>query len=252
MDTDPADSEAPSLIPLTPEQVRVLGCLLEKEATTPEAYPLTLNSLITACNQTTNRDPIVRYDEATVTEALDGLKRRGYVLQLTLSGARVQKYKHTLDTKFGFLTKPTMAIIAVLLLRGLQTSGELRQRTERLHAFLDIPSVEHSLQKLMEYPGTPLVVNFPSGYGRKAPTYAHLLSGPVDPGSHVPVTAAGTVTSDSPREAGWRERIEQDLAALKAEVADLRAQLQGGSIGAPPPDPSDIEEAPGSGSGYIP
>jgi hypothetical protein len=254
MDTDSADSEAPSLIPLTPEQVRVLGCLLEKEATTPEAYPLTLNSLITACNQTTNRDPIVRYDEATVTEALDGLKRRGYVLQLTLSGARVQKYKHTLDTKFGFLTKPTMAIIAVLLLRGLQTSGELRQRTERLHAFLDIPSVEHSLQKLMEYPGTPLVVHFPSGYGRKAPTYAHLLSGPVDPGSQGPTTPAGTGAGvvDSPREAGWRERIEQELATLKAEVADLRAQLQGGSIDAPAPDSTETGGSPESGSVYIP
>ncbi|HSJ03055.1 MAG TPA: YceH family protein [Verrucomicrobium sp.] len=226
MENEHDDSEAPSLIPLTAEQARVLGCLIEKESTTPEAYPLTLNSLVLACNQTTNREPVVRYDEATVMEALDGLKRRGYVLQLTLSGARVQKYKHTLDSKFGLLDKAGVALLAVLLLRGIQTSGELRQRTERLHAFLDIPSVEYSLQKLIDYHGTPLAIQFPSGLGRKTVTYAHLLSGPVDPAISMVTPAASPATAatiSGAQEADWFRKMEQEMAALRAEVPQLRA-----------------------------
>ena len=249
MDTDSAASEAPSLIPLTQEQVRVLGCLIEKEATTPEAYPLTLNSLVIACNQTTNRDPVVRYDEDTVLEALDGLKRRGYVLQLTLVGARVQKYKHTLDAKFGFLDKPGIALLAVLMLRGIQTSGELRQRTERLHAFADIASVEYGLQKLIDYPGDALVVQFPPGGGRKTITFAHLLSGPVEPGIGVisaPAVASTSSTASAAYDADWRGRMEQDLAALRAEVAELRALI------APATREEPDSDLPDTGSRYIP
>lgn len=259
MDTDPATSdaespvEAPTLIPLTAEQVRVLGCLIEKEGTTPEAYPLTLNALVNACNQTTNREPVVRYDEDTVLEALDGLKRRGYVLQLTLVGARVQKYKHTLDSKFGFLTKPTIALLAVLMLRGIQTSGELRQRTERLHAFADIPAVEHELHKLIDYPGHPLAVQFAPGGGRKTVTFAHLLSGLVEPGavsSSSPAVAAVTASPAAVYDADWRGRMEQELTALRAEVAELRALIAPGST------PVTLEEVdsdlPDTGSRYIP
>lgn len=254
MDTDPTASEAesqveaPTLIPLSAEQVRVLGCLIEKEGTTPEAYPLTLNALVNACNQTTNREPVVRYDEDTVLEALDGLKRRGYVLQLTLVGARVQKYKHTLGSKFGFLTKPGVALLAVLMLRGVQTSGELRQRTERLHTFADIPAVEHELHKLIDYPGHPLAVQFAPGGGRKTVTFAHLLSGLVEPGtvsSSGPAVAAVTAAPAAVYDADWRGRMEQELADLRAEVAELRAIISPGSSAAP-------QEEIDTGSRYIP
>lgn len=253
MDTETDASEAPTLIPLTPEQVRVLGCLIEKEGTTPEAYPLTLNALVNACNQTTNREPVVRYDEDTVLEALDGLKRRGYVLQLTLVGARVQKYKHTLDSKFGLLNKPGIALLAVLMLRGVQTSGELRQRTDRLHTFADIPAVEHELHKLIDYQGQPLVVQFAPGGGRKTVTYSHLLSGLVEPSAVSSSGPAVTGVSASPTpayDADWRGRMEQELAALRAEVAELRALMAPGS------NPASQEEVdsdlPDTGSRYIP
>ncbi|WP_051945375.1 YceH family protein [Verrucomicrobium sp. BvORR106] len=259
MDTlpDASDSEspveAPALIPLTAEQVRVLGCLIEKEATTPEAYPLTLNALVNACNQTTNREPVVRYDEDTVLEALDGLKRRGYVLQLTLVGARVQKYKHTLDSKFGFLTKPTIALLAALMLRGVQTSGELRQRTERLHVFADIPAVEHELHKLIDYPGHPLAVQFAPGGGRKTVTFAHLLSGLVEPGvasSSSPAVAAVNVSPTAVYDADWRGRMEQELASLRAEVAELRSLIAPGSSRATQEEADS--DLPDTGSRYIP
>lgn len=246
--SDDVDPPAPGLIPLTPEQVRVLGCLIEKEATTPEAYPLSLNALVNACNQTTNREPVVRYDEDAVLEALDGLKRRGYVLQLTLAGARVQKYKHTLDTKFGFLNKAGIALMAVLMLRGVQTSGELRQRTERFQAFADIPAVEHELQKLMDYPGTPLVVKFPPGGGRKTTTFAQLLGGPAEPATAgaPPAIVTSSAASTASHDAGWRSRMEQEMAALRAEVAELRALI------APPTQEEPDSDLPDTGSRYIP
>ena len=158
----------------------MLGCLIEKEMTTPENYPLTLNSLVSACNQSSNRDPVVSFHETTVLEALEVLKTRGFAFQISIPGARVQKYKHNLGGKFPRLEKPGQALMCVLLLRGAQTPGELRQRTERLYAFADLPSLEAALQELISYPETPLVVRIPPGGGRKAVTYAHLLCGPVE------------------------------------------------------------------------
>ena len=213
--------------PLTLEEARVLGCLIEKELTTPEYYPLTMNSLITACNQTTNRDPVLKLDETMVWEAINGLKDRRYMLQLTQAGARSQKYKHTIESKFPRLTKPEIALLSVLLLRGQQTAGELRQRTERQHGFLDIASVEHSLKKLIEYPEMPLAISIPAGGGRKAVTYASLLCGPVD----VNATAANVSEETSSRarvsvDQEWKDRIERELTELRAEVERLKGFLE--------------------------
>lgn len=242
----PTPSGASALQPLTYQEVRVLGCLVEKEMTTPEYYPLTLNALVAACNQTTNREPVLRLDEDTVREALEGLKSRGYALQVTLAGARVQKYKHNLSHKLPRLEKPTLALLCVLLLRGPQTAGELRMRAERMHAFADIPAAESAIRELMTYPETPLVESIPAGGGRKTITYVHLLGGPVET-SGVATSSAGEAAVQANTDVAWRERLESEIATLRDEVADLKRRL--GSL--------ELREAGGSfsdigGSGSTP
>ena len=237
------DSETtPSLPPITFEEARVLGCLIEKENTTPEYYPMTLNQVVAACNQTTNREPVVAFDESTVHRALDGLKSRGMAFQVTLPGARVQKFKHNATGKFPRLEKPTLALLCVLLLRGQQTAGELRQRTERLHAFADLPSIESALKELIEYPEHPLAVVFPPGGGRKATSYAHLLCGPVESAGPIVITTTHSEASTADLE--WKTKIEMEMAALRAEVARLRKLVEG---------ESEAEDAPpDTGGGYVP
>ncbi len=223
-------SESTSTAPfeaLTFEQLRVLGCLMEKEATTPDYYPLTLNALVTACNQSTNREPVVSFDERTVMVALEGLKLRQFVFQLTQAGARVQKFKHNLEAKLPALEKPEAALLCVLLLRGPQTIGELRQRSERLHSFADLEAVETAVRALMEAQDGTLVVTFPPGPGRKSLLYMHTLGGMPD----TPATG-GTTSSFEPslalprtEEDHWRANVEAQLAQLRAELAELKAQL---------------------------
>jgi len=227
------ESSAPaasSFVPLTFEQARVLGCLIEKETTTPDAYPLTLNSLTLACNQSTNRDPVTNFSETRVMEALEGLKARKFAWQVTLAGARVQKFKHNLAGKLPHLEKPEIAILCVLLLRGAQTVGELRQRTERLHGFPDLPSLEATLQSMMKHAhGEPLVVCFPPGAGRKSPVYVHTLAGVPE----VPETGVrAEIASFEPVSGGareddllWRARIEDELKALREELRSLKEKL---------------------------
>lgn len=229
-DTLPDTPEAPpGFIPLTFEQARVLGCLIEKESTTPDTYPLTLNAVVTACNQSTNRDPVVTFSEQTVQEALEGLKARHFVFQLTLSGARVQKFKHNLDRKLPWLEKPEIAILCVLLLRGAQTVGELRQRTERLYSFPDLPSIEATLEKMINGDGNdPTVVLFPPGPGRKSPLYLHTLCGiPDAPALSAPTVTASFEPSTAAREDDnlWRARIEAEVAALRKELHELKEKL---------------------------
>ena len=221
---------ASSFVPLTFEQVRVLGCLIEKESTTPDAYPLTLNSLTLACNQSTNREPVTSLLETQVLDALEGLKARKFAFQLTQAGARVQKFKHNLAGKLPHLEKPEIAILCVLLLRGAQTVGELRQRTERLYHFSDLPSLETTLQSMMKNEhGEPLVVCFPPGPGRKSSVYLHTLAGVPE----VPLIGAkteiasfepvfGAVREDDPL---WRVRIEGELKALREELRSLKEEL---------------------------
>jgi uncharacterized protein len=224
----PSSVSLAAIEPITPEQARVLGCLMEKEATTPDYYPLTLNSLVTACNQSTNRDPVVNYDERTVETALEGLKARQLVLQVTMAGARVQKFKHNLLGKLPDLERQEMALLCVLLLRGAQSVGELRQRCERLYPFPDLTAVETTLAGLMDFRQGTLAVKFPPGPGRKATLYAHTLCGiPDAPGD----STSGLVLSVAPsvmpqrEEQEWKAKIESELAELRAEVQRLKQAL---------------------------
>lgn len=152
------ESSQPLFEPLTFEEGRVLGCLVEKESTTPDYYPMTLNALTTACNQSTSRDPVVSFDERTVQTAIEGLKSHGLAFQVSQAGARAVKFKHNLPGKFPHLDEAPTALLCTLILRGPQTVGELRQRSERMVPFPDIPAVESELTKLMEYPGGPLIM----------------------------------------------------------------------------------------------
>ena len=212
-------------------EVRVLGCLIEKQRTTPDAYPLSLNALRNACNQTTSRDPVVHYDEATVRDALHRLGRRGWTR--LASGARAPKYRHLLDEKPG-LARDEQAVLAVLMLRGPQTLGELRTRTERMQPFADSAELVSVLNRLGERGFAELQPRRP---GQKEQRYAHLLSSDLEEEEARPAPApAATWTPPSqqapapepPDEDPLAERVdrlEADLAALAKQVAELRAAL---------------------------
>jgi uncharacterized protein len=205
---------------LTPAECRVLGALIEKEITTPEYYPLSLNALINACNQRSNREPVMDLDEEVVRQALHGLEDDGLAGRARSADGRVTKYEHWLGEAFNFSRAET-ALICVLLLRGPQTPGELRGRTERMHRFDEISDVLSGLQKLTEREPS-LVVMLARQPGTKESRYAHLLSGPVDAAALTPPNAAPLYASASSGEPG-----EQDgrIAQLEATVAQLRADL---------------------------
>ena len=154
-------------------EIRVLGCLIEKQRTTPDAYPLTLNALRLACNQSTNRDPVVDYDESTIRGALERLGRRRWTTLASWSNRRAMKYRHTLDSALG-LSDPELAVLCVLMLRGPQTPGELKQRTERLHAFAGLEEVENTVLGLIE---RELAAGVPRRPGQREGRYAQLLGG---------------------------------------------------------------------------
>jgi uncharacterized protein len=213
-------------VDLDPAEVRVLGCLIEKQRTTPDVYPLSLNGLRTACNQSTNRDPVVSYDEDTIREALRRLTRRGWAR--LASGARTAKYRHLLDEKPG-LARDEQALLAVLMLRGPQTPGELRARSERMQRFDDVAAMEETLDGLI---ARGFVVRQPRRPGQKEERYAHLLSADLEDEGAPPPAAAQPHPSPAraPEGDGHDERLdrlEARLEALAAEVADLRAQLGG-------------------------
>lgn len=212
--------------PLSLAQTRVLGCLLEKETLVPDTYPLTLNSLITACNQSTNRDPVTHFSESEVLAALDGLREHQWAFQLSQAGARVPKFKHNLSHKIPDLLPASRALLTTLLLRGPQTSGELRQRCERLHEFPDLASVESELDALQSLAAGPLVVCLPPGSGRRVACYAHLFSGPVDPDVITGAVIVAPPPSPPPAiDPNWQTQIENQIAALQAELRDLKSQL---------------------------
>ncbi|HEX4807136.1 MAG TPA: YceH family protein [Conexibacter sp.] len=235
-------------------EIRVLGCLIEKQRTTPDAYPLSLNALRLACNQATNRNPVAAYDEAAIKDALQRTYRRGWTRLASGHGSRAAKYRHLLDEALG-LAPDELALLAVLMLRGDQTPGELKQRSERLHRFADLAAVEATLQSLI---ARGHAAQLPRQPGQKEERYRQLLGGdqaepaaPIAPPAHAahadPAAApahadrAGGVAEDdsaappakSPRattgparssaepERGHQRRIER----LEKEVADLRAQL---------------------------
>jgi uncharacterized protein YceH (UPF0502 family) len=197
-------------------EIRVLGCLIEKQHTTPDAYPLTLNALRLACNQSTNREPIVDYDESTIRAALERLGRRKWTTLASWSNRRAMKYRHTLDSALG-LSDPEIAVLCVLMLRGPQTPGELKQRTERLHAFAGLDEVESTVRGLIE---RELAAGLPRRPGQREGRYAQLLGGAEEDGE----TVAGEGTPAPPRAAaGPAEPAPSALAATTAAAAEPAA-----------------------------
>ncbi|HXG92476.1 MAG TPA: YceH family protein [Blastocatellia bacterium] len=210
-------------VTLNPVEVRVIGSLIEKQITTPEYYPLTLNALVNACNQTTNREPVVSFDEKIIARALDSLRERGLIWMVTGPGSRVPKYEHRFAEQFK-LAEQEVAVMCVLMLRGPQTAGEIRGRTTRLYEFTSIEEVEAVLASLAAAE-PPLVAKLPRLPGTKESRYAHLLSGEpqieeraVEPRLE---PAMIEVRAENERIA----KLESAIETLRAELAELRQQF---------------------------
>ena len=220
---------------LGPTEIRVLGCLLEKQRTTPDAYPLSLNALRLACNQSTNRDPVVDYDDATIRDSLARLGRRGYTRLASGAGSRAAKYRHLLADALP-LDPAEHAVMTVLMLRGPQTPGELKQRGERMHEFAGLGEVEATLARLIE---RHLVERLTRRPGQKEERYTHLLGGDVDEGGAVPTIPTGDPTAVSAEPPGFVATTEDDALAslerrierLEREVAELRSAHSGALSG---------------------
>jgi uncharacterized protein len=206
-----------------PVEARVLGCLVEKEATTPEYYPLSLNALLNACNQKSNREPVMNVDEDAVRQALHALADLGLARSAATDG-RVAKYEHRLQEAFNF-HRHELALLCVLLLRGPQTPGELRGRTERLYSFDDLDSVHSALNLLMKRE-PPLLRVLPRQAGTKEARYMHLLSGEPEPTTREPEEP---MLADKPAVASGDEqrfaRLEDSVAELRTEITELKQQL---------------------------
>jgi uncharacterized protein len=231
-------------------EIRVLGCLIEKQRTTPDVYPLTLNALRLACNQSTNRDPVVDYDENTIRSGIERLVQRKWATLASWSNRRSMKYRHTLDGTLG-LSDPEISVLAVLMLRGAQTPGELKTRTERLHQFGDMGELADTLDGLI---GRRLVARLDRRPGQREERYTHLLGAEEEPAPQVGAEVApAAVAEDAPAAvtegasiahaetapavsepaspsspAGDGERIariERQLAELRAEIKALREEL---------------------------
>jgi uncharacterized protein YceH (UPF0502 family) len=207
---------------LSPVEVRVLGSLIEKDITTPDYYPLTLNALTNACNQSSNRDPVMALAEQSIVEALNGLRERKLAFMFQGADSRVAKFGHRIAETFE-LARPETAVLCVLLLRGPQTPGEVRGRTARMHEFASLEEAEASLALLVDRLPEALAVKLPRQAGTKEQRYAQLLGGPVSASA-----AAVAAPSEVPYVDSRQERIarlELEVSAMRAEVADLKAQL---------------------------
>ncbi len=240
-------------IQLTPIEARVIGCLIEKQITTPDQYPLSLNALVNACNQKSNRDPVLELEERVVQQTLDDLGRRHFVVEKSGFGSRVPKYQHRFcNTEYGTLKldPQELAIVCELLVRGPQTPGELRTRASRMAPIGDVSEVEAALTRLSEREDGPFVIRLAREPGRRDSRYAHLFSGPVDAGveerrpgdarlgyavsadgaaaheSHSSGTTPETAFPDM-RQEERLERLEEEVRALRAELNDLKARLGG-------------------------
>jgi uncharacterized protein len=231
-------------VPAEPDavEIRVVGCLVEKQRTTPDAYPLSLNALRLACNQSTNRDPVVDYDEATVSDALRRTALRGWTRLTSGAGSRARKYRHLLNDALG-VDPGELAVLAVLMLRGAQTPGELKQRTERLEGFADLAAVQEVLERLIE---RGYVIRHPRRPGQKEDRYEQVLGGGAEEGADVAEPSAPPVeefaadlsggapfveiaeapsSSQAGDEIARLDRLEADLLELKGEIARLREAL---------------------------
>jgi hypothetical protein len=206
-------------IELLPNEARVIGCLIEKEITTPDQYPLSLNALTNACNQKTNREPVLELAESVVQQTVDSLMKKHLVSDRSAGyGGRVTKYKHRFcNTEFGSLkfSKQELGILCVLLLRGPQTPGELRTRTHRLCEFADSGEVESTLEILMTREDGPFIARLPRAAGARESRYAHLFSGNIESVEESPPDQA---VADTPS-------LNERVSALEAQVLELRARL---------------------------
>jgi uncharacterized protein YceH (UPF0502 family) len=208
-------------------EIRVLGCLIEKQRTTPDQYPLSLNSLRLACNQSTNRDPVVDYDERTIKAALERMSVRGWTRFASGASSRALKYRHLLDEALG-VSAAEISVLAVLMLRGPQTPGELKGRTERMHGFESLAEVQQTLDALAE---RELVVRLPRRPGQKEDRYAQLLGGGDDEASAPIAVAEEPVAVD--RLGALERRVEE----LERVVAEFRERLSGEGNEATYPNP---------------
>ena len=209
---------------LDPAEARILGCLIEKDITTPEYYPMTINALVNACNQKSNRDPVFTWDEEFVSESVDTLRAKHLVGVLTGGGNRVPKYSHRLQEVLN-LGRREVAVLCELLVRGAQTLGELRDRASRMHRFSDTEEVETCLHRLAEYSGGPLVMLLPRQAGHKEARYAHLLCGEPqvqEPAVHYAPAATSAFAPAQPQP----NPLEPRVAALESEVRELRAMVE--------------------------
>ena len=231
MENDPSSirlvKKDPPPVILNRVEVRVLGSLIEKQITTPEYYPLTLNALTNACNQTSNRDPVVSFDDKTVVRALESLREKKLVWMVTGAGSRVPKYEHRMAETFT-LAEQEVAVLGVLMLRGPQTVGEIRGRTARMYEFQSLDEVEQVLDALMISEPHPFVTKLPRQPGTKESRYAHLLGGEVkierieeQPAIARLEPAALEVRAENERMA----KIEEEMEALRLELSELRQQF---------------------------
>jgi uncharacterized protein len=203
------------LVDADPVEIRVLGCLIEKQRTTPDVYPLSLNALRAACNQTTNRDPVVAYDEVTIRDALRRLHQRQWARLASGAGSRAVKYRHLLDEALE-LSGPELAVLGVLMLRGPQTPGELKARTERMHPFASLAELHETLDGLIQ---RELVARLPRRPGQKEERYAQLLGG-----EEADAARAETAQSEPGDDVKARlKRLEDEVASLRQAVESLRA-----------------------------
>ena len=209
---------------LTDIEARILGCLIEKQVTTPDSYPLTLNSLVLACNQKSNRDPVVDYDDVTVVKGLDGLRDKKLAMMIGMDGARVPKYEHNCEYTLP-MPAAELALLGVLMLRGPQTAGELKTRTERYHAFASVEDVETVLNRMADQP-TPLIVKLPRQPGKREGRFAHLLCGepvvPETPGAQPQPEAARLELEASNAR---MDSLTEQICQLQEKIAAIQEQL---------------------------
>lgn len=206
---------------LTEIEARILGSLVEKQLTTPEYYPLTLNALAAACNQKSNRDPVMSLSETEIMAAVDGLRDQSLVYLYYGTGSRTVKYKHMLPSVYELDPQGT-AVIAVLMLRGPQTIGEIRERTGRLHEFADLNEVQETLDNLARR-DEPLIVKLERQPGQKEARFAHLLSGEIDVAS---LPSAGEKRTSGGHDNSRVEALETEIAAMKNELAEFKAMFE--------------------------
>jgi uncharacterized protein YceH (UPF0502 family) len=215
-------------IELSPLEARVIGCLIEKQITTPDQYPLSLNALVNACNQKSNRDPVMEVDEVTIQGTVDQLARKHFVVEKSGFGSRVPKFQHRFcNTEYGTLklTAQELAIVCELLLRGPQTPGELRTRASRMAPFSEVGQVEAALESLRTREDGPFVVRLPREPGRRDSRYAHLFSGAIAVAAieDAPQTVAvANVAADTPARL---DRLEEQVRRLREELDDMKRRL---------------------------